>query len=96
MIVDQEGIKVKPKPMILSLEVIGAWVYIIVLFNLAAIAISVTDLNLLEKNTKDDYNRYHYLTKDSKMFLLIRKDYYPPAPTMASFIDTSWFLFVRY
>ena len=96
MIVYQGGIQIEPKPMTLSPEFIGSWVCTIVLFNLYAIVIFVANLNLLDKNIKNGYNHYHYLSRDSEMFLLIIQDHCPLAPTIASFIDTSWFLFVGY
>lgn len=56
--------------MTLLLELI-IWVNIIILFNLCTIVIFVINLNLLKKNIKSDYNHYHQLIRDSKIFFLI-------------------------
>ena len=71
MIVYQGGIEIKLKPLILSLGLIGGWVYTIVLFDLYAIVMSVANLNFLDKNTKGGNDHYYHLGKDGKMFLLI-------------------------
>ena len=42
-----------------------------ILFNLCAIVMFITYLNLLNKKIKGGYDRYHHLSKDGKMFLLI-------------------------
>ena len=71
MIVYQEDIQVEPKPMIWLLDLIGSRIYTIVLFDSYAIVMSVADPNLLDKNTKGGYDRYHHQSRDGEMFLLI-------------------------
>lgn len=63
MIVYQENFQVEQQSMIQSLSLINSWVYIIILLNLYIIVLSIINLNLLNKDIKDDYNFYYLLSR---------------------------------